>query len=641
MLELPKVGTHVYAQHWSTNVWVCCFSIDRGPVQTWVLGDPMPPAIREAIRRRYIFVAHGAMSFEFVMWRDVLTSRQGWDAPPPPELWSCTMCRGLVLGLPRKLEAMAAIIGTPHQKDMKAHRVMLQLARPRSIDAEGKPIWWDDPHKYAVVGDYCRSDVRAETGLDDALPELSDAEREVWLIDAEMNERGIYLDEGLIAQSTAAAVESAAALDERMDKLTGGAVTKCSQRDRLVQWCATQGVQVGTLRKQALEDALLVKAAELPPPVLRALRLRLEAAKSSVAKLAAFKRHRCSDGRMRDNLQYHAAGTGRWGGKGAQLQNLPRGLAVDVDTVIEDLLAGVDGLSLDMLHDVGALGAISSALRGCLTAAPGRDLIAGDFKTVEARGCAWLTDHSALLAMFARDAEVYKWMASLIYGVAEDEVEPIQRQLGKQCVLACGFGVGPSGFHAKCHNDGLRISVSEAEHAVYSWREANKPIVDGWYILERAARTACATPGVLTQCFGGRVMFYHNGSHLFARLPNGRRLTYWRARIAWDEEREREQVEYEGVNAYTKQWSVERIWGGKWMENVVQAMCRDLLADAMRRLRHADYPLVLSVHDEIIAEVFKEFGSVDEFEKLMCASEPWAYGFPVSAKAWRAERYHK
>jgi DNA polymerase len=360
-----------------------------------------------------------------------------------------------------------------------------------------------------------------------------------------------------------------------------------------------------------------------------------------VAKLAAFKRHRCHDGRMRDNLQYHAAHTGRWGGKGAQTHNLPRGLAVDVDTVIEDLLAGVDGLSLDMLHDVGSLGAISSALRGCLTAAPGRDLIAGDFKTVEARGCAWLTDHSSLLAMFARDAEVYKWMAALIYGVSEDDVDALQRQVGKSAVLGCGFGCGPARFHAQQQEAGLRLAMSEAEHAVFSWRDANRPIVDGWYTLDRCGVMACRYPGELVQCFRGRVMFFHNGRHLFVRLPNGRRLTYWQAHLEWDADHEKDAVQYWGVNAYTKQWTVERTWGGKWMENIVQAMCRDLLAEAMKRLRRAAYALVLSVHDEIIAEVAKTFGNVAEFERIMCASEAWATGFPVSAKAWRGERYHK
>src|SRR6185295_5647696 len=144
----------------------------------------------------------------------VLTARLGW-LEPPADCWSCTMSRGLVLGLPRKLEAMAHIVGTPHQKDVKAHRIMLQLARPRAIAADGSPIWWDDPAKYAVVGDYCRSDVRAEQDLDEALPELSDEERETWLLDAEMNERGIYLDTSLIEQSTKAAIESQLSLDKR------------------------------------------------------------------------------------------------------------------------------------------------------------------------------------------------------------------------------------------------------------------------------------------------------------------------------------------------------------------------------------------------------------------------------------------
>lgn len=631
-VDLISTGPYVYAEDPSTEVTVVCWAVDDGPVGRWLLGDGAPPAdVVQAVRDGWRIVAHNAIAFERVVWKHVLTARHRWPEPLLSQ-WDCTMARAMALGLPRSLDQLGRALGIDHPKDAAGHRLMLKLCRPA-----GDGSWHWSPEDAARLADYCARDVEAERDIDRILPPLQALNRATFELDAIINARGVQIDGDLVDAASDVVSSATDLLDRRMQLITGGAVSRCSQASRLISWCAGQGVQIASLAKADLAGILEM---HLPQSVRYALELRRDAAKSSTAKYEAYTSRTSRDGRMRDNLLWHGAHTGRWAGKGAQLQNLPRGV-MDADEAIDLILSRADAITIDATTGAGALGTASSSLRGCIVAGPGRDLIAADYASIEARGLAWLVGHDELVDQFAAGADVYKWMAGQIYGKPAAAVEKAERHLGKTAILGCGYGMGKDKFFSTCQLAGLSIDRKLSDKAVDMYRAANKPIADGWRDLSRAAETAIRTPKHRTEVFGGRIAFVHDGTHLWMRLPSGRRLCYWRASMVHNDDTLRDEITYWGVQAVTRKWAQERTWGGKLMENAVQALCRDVMAEAMLRAEAAGYDVVLTVHDEIVSEVPAAFGSVEEFCAILTEVPAWAGGFPISAEGWRGGRYRK
>jgi DNA polymerase len=640
-VNLKRVGPWVYAQHPSTGPWCTCWAIGDGAIQTWRPGDPAPAELVEHVTAGYPIIAHNAMSFERVIWRHVLATRYGWPEPTLAQ-WHCTGALAAAMALPRSLDEAARALGLPVQKDMAGHRLMLQMARPRLIEPDGSIVWWDVPDKVRRLIAYCRQDVEVERALHQRLRLLPDGEREVFLLDARINERGIAVDLELVEAAEALVAESQAQLDAEMRKLTGGVVEKATQSGRLLTWLHARGVEADSVDKPAVAELL---DTGLPDDVRRVLEVRAEAARSSTAKLKAFRARTCRDGRLRDNLLYHGAGTGRWSGRGVQLQNLPR------PSVVADTEAAITAIKREEHWWIDAfygppMAVVSDCLRGTLIASPGMELIAADFAAIEARVLAWLAGQRHLIRLFATGGDAYRHMAAEIYRRSADAIAKgsIERQLGKQAVLGCGYGIGAPKFRATCAKAGIRIGEAMAERVVQTYRTTNGRIVALWRGLEHAALRALEQPGMIVPAAAGRVRFRINDDFLWLVLPSGRPLAYAKPRIEdvetpWGELRP--QVTYLGVNSITRAWERQSAYGGKWTENVVQAIARDLLAAAMLRLEQAGYPIVLSVHDELVAEVPAGADSVEEFEAIMCRMPDWAEGCPVAAEGWRDLRYRK
>ena len=428
-----------------------------------------------------------------------------------------------------------------------------------------------------------------------------------------------------------------------MQELTGGVVEAATQSGRLLTWLRARGVEADSVDKPAVAELL---GTNLPDDVRRVLEVRAEAARSSTAKLKAFRARTCGDGRLRDNLLYHGAGTGRWSGKGVQLQNLPRPrIVVDTEAAITAIRQREEPWWIDVFYGP-PLGVVSDCLRGMLIASPGMELVAADFAAIEARVLAWLAGQRDLIRLFATGGDAYRHMAAEIYGRAADTIAKgsVERQLGKQAVLGCGYGIGAPKFRTTCANAGIRIDEALAERVVKTYRTTNGRIVALWRELEHAALRAIEQPGLTVPAAAGRVRFRKKGDFLWLVLPSRRPLAYAQPRIEdvetpWGELRP--QVTYLGVNSITRAWERQSAYGGKWTENVVQAFARDLLAAAMVRLEQAGYPIVLTVHDEIVAEVPAGSGSVEEFEAIICQLPDWATGCPVTAEGWRGLRYRK
>jgi DNA polymerase len=665
VVDLRATGVYVYAEHPTTDVWCAAFAVDDGPIDVWLPGQPVPSAI---VEHQGDFVAHNA-EFERGLLRGVLTPRYGWPVIAD-ERWHCTAAMGAEMALPRSLDGAAQVVGLPHQKDMRGRQLMLQLCRPRDIAADGTITWWDAPEKVAALIEYCRNDVRVERALMAKLRPLPPIERQLFLLDAKINARGFHVDMRAVVASAKIVKAETANLGRQLFVLTDGLVSKVSQVERLSKWLDLQGVQTQSLDKEALDE--LLARDDLTPKVRRVVEIRNEGNKSSTTKLKAFYERTNKDSRARGTMLFCGAHTRRWSGMGVQPHNMVRGsgLTKDVLAALEDICRGDERWMIEFMHGA-PLTVVSDCLRSHITAAPGHDLMSADFKNIEGRVNAWMAGETWKLDAFrAFDAgtgpDLYLLAAGKINGVPPETYndKSPERQHGKVSELACGYQGGVGAFQKMAKNYRVYIEDKLAQSVVVGWRDSNPKIVQSWWDMDEAAKNAVRYPGQVFRCCGDKLAFAVKGPFLWMRLPSGGLLAYARPIL---EEHVREVpvldddgkqvvddeghlvtktlrrigVSYWGVNSYTKKWDKHHAYGGLWCENAVQAIARDIMASAMLRVEAAGYPIVLTVHDEIVAEVPKTFGDLKEYRALMSVIEPWFEGCPVTASGWRGFRYRK
>jgi DNA polymerase len=372
---------------------------------------------------------------------------------------------------------------------------------------------------------------------------------------------------------------------------------------------------------------------DLDPKIRRALEIRRDGGKSSVAKYQAIVDRVSTDGRVRGNLMYHGASTGRWSGAGVQLQNLPRETVKDWAKSASELTE----------NDPKALAILSRMIRGTICATPGTRLVWADYAAIEARGVAWLAGQDDLVELFATGGKVYEEMAASIFSVSVQDIgkDSMERFLGKTVVLGCGYSMGPVKFRQTVAGMGTNITEELAYHAVSTYRTKYAAIPKLWNRLNDAAIAAIRTPK--RETIYKQVSFFCDGDWLLIRLPSGRKLFYRSPRIVKyvGPYGDKDTNEYMAVSSLTKKWGPERTFGGKLTENIVQGLCRDLIAGAMLDLEDQNYPVIGSVHDEIICEIPDGFGSIEEMVSIMCRVPDWAKGFPIAAEAKEGKRYGK
>lgn len=666
-VDLKKTGVYAYAADPTTDIWCMAYAFDDEPVEVWAPGDEPPARIAEHVMLGGALMAHNA-SFERIIWRYILGPRYGFPEPDVTQ-WRCTMVMAYALGLPGSLENAALAVGLDIGKDMAGRRLMMQMARPRSWkqpakanhtgeDSDPVPVWWDDPGKIERLIQYCKVDVEVERALEKRLRPLSDSELALWHLDQTVNDRGVLVDEKLAHAAKTIVGEAQKKLDERMRELTNFTVSRCSNRNELVRWVREQGVECDSIAKAAMET-LLEEDSPIPPHVREVLLVRQESAKASVAKIDALLNGKSpEDSRAKGLLQFHAASTGRWGGRRFQPQNIKRPDESDIDTLIEVVASGDHDLCA-MMYDA-PLSAVADTLRGMIRAAPGHRIVAADYSNIEGRVLAWLAgEHWKLDAFRAFDNgtghDLYKITAGGILHKRPEDVTKAERQShGKVPELALGYQGGVGAFSTMAANYGVDLTVPEIEAIRDGWREKHPAIKQFWYDMEDAAVRAVEEKGSVTRV--GKIAFKVAGSWLFMRLPSGRFLAY-----PYPEVREFE-VPWGGTKAgltyfstidvskrgkivdddkNSSSWARIKTYGGSIVENATQAVARDVLADAMPRLEKAGYPIILTVHDEIVCEVPDDHGSVEEMEALMCSLPEWAAGLPISAEGFSDVRYRK
>lgn len=686
--DLKLVGAHKYAQDPSTEVLVICYAFDDEPVETYVPSrdGPVPDRMRKHIESGGVV---SAFNYEFE--RTVLNGMAGRKIDFPQltiEQGRCSMAKARSHGLPGGLGDVAAALGT-HPKSSSGRGVMMQLSKPRK-GAKSRYTPQNSPEKFEELYRYCKDDVEAERGVDRAIPDLSPAELEVWRLDQKINERGVLVDLPSVANAQYLIDVYKTQLHAKCFETTG---CSPSQTGKLAEWVRNNGysklenLQVDTVNSAVADE-------KCPQSIKTVLKTYSTYGAKAVSKFDTLEDMACADGRIRGLFKYWGANTGRWSSTGVQLQNLARGYIDDPECAIETFKAR----DLDWLRSiyptVDPMKVLASTVRGMLIPSKGKDLLALDFSAIEARVCAWLFGEKWKIEAFrnydeGKGPDLYKLSYARSFGIDVSKVSKAQRQVGKCQELALQYEGGVGAFVTMAKNYGLDLDElgtsvlpiipeevrdsaewtwtslpqlrNDLPHDTFiacdalkrMWRSVHPAIVMGWKNIKEAAEMAVQYPGKVYSLPGKKVMFKVEGSWLYMRLPSGRRLAYYKPR--WVPEHEEQkmvngklllvtipgELRYFGVDTYTRQWKEITTYGGRLAENLTQAVARDLLVNGMMKLDKAGYPIVMTVHDEAVAEVDKEFGSVEEASKIFCDPAKWAEGCPVVAEGWRGSRYRK
>ena len=623
-VDLRKTGVYKYAADPSTDIWCMAYKAPwSDDVLVWQPGDEVDAHLENWIRAGGLLSAWNA-NFERTIWNNIMVSRYQWPDTRINQ-WRCTMAQASAMGLPRALGQAAAVLGVEEQKDKTGAALMLRMARPRKVNADGSYTWWDTKDKLDTLVAYCRQDVRTELSVAEVLNAMPDSERRLYQLDQRINDRGVKVDRDLIERVSKLANSASENIDAEIKRLTNGQVKAATNAMDLTAWLRGYELNVTSVDKQTVARMLSIDG--LHPIIKQVLRLRQDGAKSSTAKYDAMVHAADADDRMRGLLMYHGAATGRWSGRLVQPQNFPRPLKKndELETIIAKLKADEDVSE----HGAGTIIA-SDLLRSMLIAEDGHRLMFADYSAIEARVLAWVAGQNDLVETFRKGEDVYKEMASAIYNKAVDAISDNERQVGKMAILGCGYGMGGKRFAEQCATMGIKVDEDEAKRIVAVYREKNNRIAQYWRDIEQDFVDMVKEAGRLRT--------------VGLPLPSGRSLTYHNPRIIqretpWGAMRDTAQVDT--LNSVTRQWVSQIIWGGLLTENVVQATARDLMATAMMALEVKGYNVILSVHDEIISEVPDNFGSLDEMIDIMTQVPAWAKGCPINAEGKEGKRYRK
>jgi DNA polymerase len=611
--------------------------VKNQPGGTITFGYKCPKRIRWHADRGGRFWAHNAM-FE----RTVLRGPAGRLIRFPKtkrKQWHCTMVQAKENGLPADLKRCGAALECKHQKDENGRGDMLRLAKPRKPSKLNPATRWlpdNAPDKFFNLYTYCVDDVLAERDVHHGCKPITKNERKIYLLDQRINDRGWMIDAKGIEDVQYLIAEYKKRIVDKMIALCG---LKPTQTAALADWIREQGVDIPNLQAQTVEDFL--KKKNQPTEVRHALRMYSLHNMKAPAKYTAMERAVCSDGALHGMFNFYGASTGRWSSVIVQLQNLFRPVIDDPEFAIELFTDREIGV-IKLWFDKNPMKVFASCVRGMLVPRAGHDLLFADFSSIEARIVAWMAHAVEKLKIFSTHGLVYEYTASKIWGYPLD-LDSLKRFkkdhgdlrfLGKIAELAFGYQGGQAAGVKMAKQFGADLDADKADEVKWSWRESNPEIVRMWDAVQSAAIQAVLQPGTTQQA--NRLAFRVVGDYLYMRLPSGRKLAYFKPQI------KNEELRYWGIDTYTRQWSLCKTYGGKLVQNAAEGIARDLMVAGMFNLYRAGiYPMLGTVHDEIITEPKEGKGSVKEVEDLMTRPLPWAKGLPVVAVGERCKRYKK
>lgn len=635
-VDLKKSGVYPYVESPDFEILLFAYAFDYDPVQIIDLaqGEQLPDEIAEALQDpKVLKTAHNA-NFE----RTAI--RKFFKMILPVNQWECTMTTASMLGLPLSLDAAAKALKLSHQKDTAGKNLIRYFSVPckptKTNGQRTRNLPQHDLEKWNQYKGYCVQDVVVEREIRRKVSffNVPATEKKLWQLDQTINDRGILVDPEFVKNAIALDYQHNQDLTKEAIEITS--LDNPNSVAQLKKWLEdATGEQVTSLNKKEIPKLLESTACETTK---RVLQLRQEMSKTSIKKYAAMQNARCSDSRIRGLLQYYGANrTGRWAGRLVQVQNLRKNDLPDLDTAREL----VKGLSLDWLQLLyGSVpDVLSQLIRTAFVAKKGHRFIVADFSAIEARVIAWLAGEKWRLDVFNTHGKIYEASAAQMFKVPIESITKGSdlRQKGKVAELALGYQGGPNALITMGALD-MGIAMDDLEDIVHRWRAANPAIKRYWYTIGNAA-IECVESGEPVNCSHG-IRFLMEKGVLFIELPSKRRLAYMRPKVI-DKGDGFKQLFYQGMDQTTKRWGYQTTYGGKLVENIVQAAARDCLANAMLRVDQAGYKIVMHVHDEIVCEMPYGKGSVEEINSIMGADILWAKGLPLTADSYETEYYKK
>lgn len=616
------------------EILLFAYKADDGPVQVIDLanGELMPSEVMDALINPSVLKTAYNAPFE----RTCIAKHFG--IPLPPEEWECTMVRAAMAGLPMGLDAAAAALRVPLQKMNEGKTLIRYFCVPcKPSKANGgrtRNMPWHDEQKWERFKEYNRIDVEVESEIREAINyfTIPAKERLIWQLDQRINDRGIRLDRRLIDAAIRMDTAKREQLLGEAAELTG--LDNPNSVAQLKDWLEkAMDEEIQSLNKKELPELLRKADSKI---VRRVLQIRQELAKTSVKKYAAMRNAICRDGRGRGLVQFYGAGrTGRWAGRLIQVHNLLKNTMKDLGLARQLVLEG-DMATLELVFG-SVLDTLGQLIRTAFIPSEGNALMPGDFSAIEARVLAYLAGEKWRLDVFNTHGKIYEASAAQMFRVPIESIKKgsPMRDKGKIAELALGYQGGVNALKVMGALD-MGLQENELQDLVSAWRNANKKIRQYWYDAEAAAIEAVETGDRVT--LGKGISFQMKNNTLFVHLPSGRSLSYLRPKLI--DGKFGKVLSYEGTDD-KKKWTRIETYGGKIVENIVQAYARDLLADAMLRLDEAGYQIVLHVHDEAVPDHPNSRDALEEIEMIMSTPIPWAKGLPLRAEVFSTPYYKK
>lgn len=650
-VNLADCGAYKYAESEDFEVLLFGYSVDFGEPEVIDLacGENIPMEIVmmlfDPTVRKHAFNA----AFEWITLSRYfkLTRKEqlAWARQ-----WHCTMIHAYYLGYAGNLDMVGKAVGLPEDKQKLATGKALiryfscPVKATKTNGGRTRNLPHHDPEKWKLYKEYNRMDVVAETNIYMKLRGIPvpDFVWEQWFTDLKINSRGVYVDTDL--------VYGALAIDEDVRKdqmgefrqLTG--LANPASNTQLLSWVTQHGVDMPNMQKATVADTL--KRDDLPEEVREALELKKEVSKTSIKKYNKILDYLCDDNRIRGLLQFYGASTtGRYAGRGVQLQNLPRTYLNDIDTA-RALVKQHNSTGMEMLYD-SVSDTLSQLIRTAFIPSPGNVLLDADFSAIEARVIGWLAGEEWVLEEFRGAGKIYEATASQMFGVPKEQIKKGTelyklRQQGKVAQLACSYGGGVAALTAMDFNHEIPDDMKPG--LVKQWRAANPHIVAFWSKLERACIDTIKSG--TSHTINGRIRSHLVSSggitYLQLELPNKRSIYYCEPHMTVNRFGN-ESIGFYGKNQVTGKWEKQETYSGKIAENCTQSVARDLLAESIERLEANGFEILFHIHDEVVIDYGGDDAdeALEKVYALMSEVPKWAKGLPMAADGWVGAYFKK
>jgi DNA polymerase len=655
-LDITVVGARAYAEHPSTEILMVSFSLDEKNVFNWnpYFANPgalikLKNGIRQVKRGKKVIRAHNA-EFEYWIWNLVGTRQFGWPEFSIDKFYD-TMVVCCIAGFPASLENASETLDLVDKKNKSGKALINFFSKP----SRKKDEKWKDPivykSKFFEFIEYCDDDVRAQIGIAKACPPMTLRQYQVYQLTEQMNIRGLPIDAPMARGALELVEQYKERANRQIQKITKNAIESATQNVALQKWLNDNGSPIPNMQAATIEKYL--NNPKTPKLVKQVLTIRSNVSKSSTAKYKAALTYLTSKSTVHGFIKAFIARTGRWGGRGLQIQNFSK---PDKDfpywcdyNVLAKAIADVDMWFIEAIY-ADVMQALKAATRAMIYAPKGKKFICADYSQIEARIVMWLAGDKVGLKDFAGEGKIYEGMAADIFGVSISSIAKpsFERDVGKEVILGCGFGMGADKFIFRCvEQRGLKVTREVGVKGVKGYRTRYKRVPEAWKECERAAISAINNSGAVYTACNGKLAYKKVSHWLIVRLPSSRKLYYPYAKVVMEINnfgKEQECIYYKNWNQQApagRKWEDERTWGGTLFQHGVQATAMDIMANGMLNAEKRGYPALFTVHDESLAMVDENFGTVKEYEDILCELEPWAKGLPIVAEGWSDTRYKK